>query len=60
MLLHGCHGAFLSEVDRQRSSVPRRSEVVAVGDWRAGFERRTAAGRHGRASSGEQEEAARV
>ena len=46
--------------DRQRSSVSRRSEVVAVEDWRARFERRAAAGRRGRASSGEQEEAARV
>ena len=44
--------------DRQRSSVSRRSEVVAVGDWRARFERRAATGRRGRASSGEQEEAA--
>ena len=38
----------------------RRSEVVAVEDWRARFERRAAAGRRGRASSGKQEEAARV
>ena len=31
----------------------RRSEVVAVGDWRARLERRAAAGRRGRASSGD-------
>jgi len=41
-----------NKFDRQRSFVSRRSEVVAVGDWRARFERRAAAGRRGRASSG--------